>query len=314
MSKTKENKTMYMDSINSLMVLGTCLLGISFGWFCHEVLLIVMRPTRNDSQAWQHDERRRETLRRGSELFRWFEPLIMDLARVRLLMTLGNVGSVERSLLQGGAPLPWSAREYLAVAAFRSMLASLAWLILSYQSLGLSNAILTAVLILSSGILMAPRKLATLAKVRMRRFKQRLPYAIDLMALMMEAGGDFRQCLTTVVHENRGHPVGDEFGWLLKSFAAGQPLRESLDLLQSRLRDEDVHEIVFSIKNAEELGVPLSKTFLTLAEQMRLKRAQNAEKMIGERKTMLAFPSLIIMIACLIIAVAPTILNAVFHG
>ncbi len=225
---------------------------------------------------------------------------------------LGNVRSVELSLSQGGSELPWTAAEYLAVGMLRMTLATIFGLLVMTPVLGLGASCVCAVVIGLMGIVFLPKQLASLAKLRMRRFKQRLPFAIDLMALMMEAGGDFRQCLSTVVHENRGHPVGEEFGLLSSAHAAGQPLRDCLDQLQARLRDEDVNEIVFSIKNADELGVPLSKTFLTLAEQMRLKRAQQAEKLIGERKTMMAFPSLIIMIACLLVAVAPFVLGALF--
>jgi tight adherence protein C len=276
------------------------------------MVCIVDRVPSPDSQLWQHDEQRRIVLRIGSRLFRWFEPLCEELYDRSWLHSLGNIKSIEKSLARGGAELPWNAKEYLSVATIRMLLASLFGVMVIWQIMGATIAVIAGSMIGLVGMFMVPRQLSTLSDHRMRRFKQRLPFAVDLMALMMEAGGDFRQCLSTVVHENRDHPVGQEFDRISKAHSAGQPLRECLDQLQSRLQDEDVNEMVFSIKNAEELGVPLSKTFLTLAEQMRLKRAQQLEKLIGERKTMMAFPSLIIMIACLLVAVTPFVLGAIY--
>ena len=295
------------------LFLATLLSGIAACWFASQISSMVNRPLQDEVQVWQHDEQRKSILRSKSVLYRWFQPLCDDLLECRWLHRLGNIRSVETSLGQGGSELPWTPAEYLAVGTIRTTLAMAFSIVVAYPMFELYGSCLISVVIGILGITFLPRQLATLAKLRMRRFKQRLPFAIDLMALMMEAGGDFRQCLSTVVHENRGHPVGVEFGLLSNAHAAGQPLRDCLDQMQARLRDEDVNEIVFSIKNADELGVPLSRTFLTLAEQMRLKRAQQAEKLIGERKTMMAFPSLIIMMACLLVAVAPFVLGAIYN-
>ncbi len=281
-----------------------------FAWF---MLRIIFRPQSESAQFWEHDEQRRIRLRAGSRIYRWFEPLCLELLACRWLHRTGNLPSVANSLSRCGAALPWTAEEYLATYFVQICALMSLGLAMFSPLLGFSAA---SMLILPLGLVTwfrVPRALAKSAATRMRKFKQRLPFAIDLMALMMEAGGDFRHCLTTVVRENAEHPVGQEFGILARAHSAGQPLRACLDQMQARLRDEDVNEIVFSIKNAEELGVPLSKTFLTLAEQMRIKRSQQAEKLIGQRKTMMAFPSLIIMVACLLIAVAPFVLD-VFHS
>ncbi len=296
-----------------LVVIASLLSGYAAFRFSYLLAAMAQREVNTSPQAWDFDELRRQELRQKSKLYRYFEPLCREIEESAWLHRIGNLSSIEKSLGQGGSELPWTAREYLAVAVLRMLLSAIFSLCLVQFCLGEWIISLTiAGFVFIAGLAFVPRQLHGFAKVRMRRFKQRLPYAIDLLALMMEAGGDFRQCLGTVVRENINHPVGFEFGKLARAHAAGQPLRDCLDQLQSRLCDEDVNEIVFSIKNAEELGVPLSKTFLTLAEQMRLKHAQLAEKLIGERKTMMAFPSWIIMIACLIVAVAPFILGAIY--
>lgn len=298
---------------NSVLAVASILSGYAVFRFSYVLSTMVHREPSSSTQAWDFDELRRHELRKGSMLFRHFEPLCRELEESSWLHRIGGLASIEKSLRQGGSELPWTAREYLSVAMLRVLLSAVFSFLLLQLCIGdWLIPFIVAGFVFIAGLMFVPRQLSSLARIRMRRFKQRLPYAIDLMALMMEAGGDFRQCLTTVVRENAGHPVGMEFGKIAKAHSAGQPLRDCLDQLQQRLSDEDVNEIVFSIKNAEDLGVPLSKTFLTLAEQMRLKHAQLAEKLIGERKTMMAFPSWLIMIACLIVAVAPFILGAVY--
>lgn len=264
-------------------------------------------------QAWDFEGTRLSEIRMHSFWYRNFEPLCTELETCTWLQKLGNLNSIEKSLKQGADDLPWNAKDYLATKAVKQVFISVTvGLAMSWAGWGIAS--LLGVAFLLFGISLISRRLRNQAKNRLRRFKRRLPFAIDLIALMMEAGGDFRQSLSVVVKENAGNPVGYEFGRIAKAHSAGQPLRECLEQMRERLQDEDINEIVFSVKNAEELGVPLSKIFLTIAEQMRLKQSQLAEKLIGERKTMMVFPAWLIMVACLIVAVAPFILGAMYGG
>lgn len=292
------------------MMAGAGTAGIAVAWFAFRILAIAGRDRVTDAQSWDFETRRRIRLQDGSLLIRWFEPLIDEIQALSVLQRIGQAKSVEESLRQGASPLPWKASEFVATAALQGLITGLAigWVATFY--LGYVGGAAVAAVVALFSLRTSANSLRKQAQRRLLRFKLRLPFAIDLMALMLEAGGDFRQCLATVVKENREHPVGEEFGRLLKGVSAGQPLRASLEQMQERMRDEDVNEIVFSVKSADELGTPLSKTFLTLAEQMRLKRSQTAEKLVGEKQTMMTFPGMIIMVACLLITVAPFVLAA----
>lgn len=298
---------------NYLLVLASMLSGYAAFQFSRELVAMAVGNLNVKPQAWDFEEIRLNEIRKRSFWYRHFEPLCRDLENGIWLHTIGNLNSIEKSLQQGADDLPWSAKEYLATKTVKLVFVSaIVGVAISWADWGL--ALFLAAAILSVGVLLISRRLRNQAKNRIRRFKRRLPFAIDLIALMMEAGGDFRQSLSVVVKENAGNPVGYEFGRIAKAHSAGQPLRECLEQMRERLQDEDINEIVFSVKNAEELGVPLSQIFLTIAEQMRLKQSQLAEKLIGERKTMMVFPAWIIMIACLIVAVAPFILGAMYGG
>src|SRR5262249_3522892 len=143
---------------------------------------------------------------------------------------------------------------------------------------------------------------------------KRLPFTVDLMALMMEAGASFQDALRSGGRELPGHPLGEELGQVLRDIDLGRPRAEALRALQLRLNDHDISAIVFAGTKGEELGMPLAEILRTQAEQMRLKRSQWAEKASGIAQVNIVFPGMVIMVACLIIVVAPFILLAVFGG
>ena len=55
-----------------------------------------------------------------------------------------------------------------------------------------------------------------------------LPFAVDLIALTMEAGGGFQECLQTAVEENGDHPLTDELAEVLRQISLGRPRHEAL--------------------------------------------------------------------------------------
>ena len=68
------------------------------------------------------------------------------------------------------------------------------------------------------------------------RIRNRLPFAVDLIALTMEAGGGFQECLATAVAENgKDHPLTEEFAEVLRQISLGRPRNEALQSLDDRL-------------------------------------------------------------------------------
>lgn len=301
---------MSTNSQVAVILAASAIAGCGVAWWAANLLTMVHRPVAPADQIWQLEERRRSRLRAASGIYRWCEPLVDEASRAGWLHAFSNLAGIERSLRRGATGLPWTAAEYSSVRLIWGLILGGTLGAALWCAQGLATAAWATITCALWVFLTSARRVAAQAEQRLIQVKRRLPFAVDLMALMMEAGGDFRQCLGIVVQENRDHPVGEEFGKLLREYCAGQPLRESLDALAERLRDDDISEMAFSVKTAENLGTPLSKTFLTLAEQMRLKQSQLSEKVIGQRKTMLAFPALIVMIACLVIAVAPFVLGS----
>jgi tight adherence protein C len=259
------------------------------------------------------DARRRDRLREGNMLYRLMEPAVEWMARRYERGDETKREKLARDLRVAAEKLPWTPAEYVAVRRLEgAMVGVLAvafgWLLTGYVVAGLLLGVLAAWGCQSLMVRDVTRK----AAARLVRLKQRLPYAVDLMALMMEAGATFPEALTAAVKENANHPVGEEFGEVLRETELGRPRREALLTLQQRLRDDDLSELIFAIVKGEEMGTPLAQILRSQADQMRLKRSQHVEREAAEAQVAIVFPGLLIMLACLLIIVAPFLLQVLY--
>lgn len=259
-----------------------------------------------------YDVSRRARLRITSILYRavagWIERLA---AWNQRSISTARLDTIACELKSAAISQPWRPEEYLAVVQLQSVAAALFGFGFGAFTTGsATGGILFAVLAawgLYALMMSDPtRKAAT----RRRQLKERLPFTIDLMAQMMAAGATFQECLNVAVAENVGHPLGEELSLVVQEMNMGRTRREAVLALLERAPDPDISELVFAIVKGEEMGTPLSAILRTQADQIRLKYSQTQEKESAEAQVAILFPGMIIMIACLLIIVAPFVLQA----
>jgi tight adherence protein C len=273
------------------------------------------------------EQLRRQRLRGRSSVFRWFESLVDQWAseiRARDEATKAEASSghtaqptrvdrVQQWLVTAGEKLPWRPEEYLACRRIEGYIVALGLLLFGWELFdSLVAAAIFAVFVRYAYPELAIWSLQSRADRRRRKVLERLPFALDLMALMMEAGGNFPECLAAAVQENQNHPLGEEFGEVLRETNLGRTRKESLEGLKQRLQDDDVSELTFALIKGEELGTPLAQTLRTQATLMLTKRSQTVEKESAEAQVMIVFPGMVIMVACLLIIIAPFLLQAIY--
>ncbi len=112
---------------------------------------------------------------------------------------------------------------------------------------------------------------------RLRQIKRRMPFLLDLLTLLMEAGSTFLDALRQAVEEFQGHPVAEEFGRVLADMNLGKTRTEAFQAMRDRLADDEITSIIGSILQGETLGTPLANIFRTQADVLRIKRTQRAE-------------------------------------
>lgn len=294
-------------------LLASLLWALAVGWFFWQIMLIVTYPRERLGDTHPFELARREEMRAGNSIYRWFEPLVDEIAAmVARQKKKKSLDAVRLNLAASREKLPWRPEEFLATKWVEGVLSGGVVFFLFWMAGWGTTAVMLGVgLAILYGVL-APKGVSDRAKKRLGRIRSRLPFAVDLIALTMEAGGGFQECLQTAVTENgKDHPLTEELAEVLRQISLGRPRHEALQALQDRLQDDDIKEMVFAINKGEELGTPLSAILREQAEQMRLKRSQRGEKAAAEAQVNIVFPGMLVMIACLLVVIAPIVLPAV---
>jgi tight adherence protein C len=294
-------------------MMASTLLAVAVALFCYQVLSVVTYPRALLGDTHPFEQQRRGELRAGNLIYHWFEPVVDELATFIGRRQGKSLEPLRISLAAGREKLPWKPEEFLATKWLEGiLLGTIIFTMLRFGGWPKMAFVLGIGVALIYGFL-TPRSVRDRAKRRLSRIRIRLPFAVDLIALTMEAGGGFQECLRTAVEENGDHPLTDELAEVLRQISLGRPRHEALEALQERLHDADIDELVFAINKGEELGTPLSSILREQAEQMRLKRSQRGEKAAAEAEVSIVFPGMVLMIACLLVILAPILLPPILQ-
>ena len=295
------------------MALLACLTwGLAAGGLAWAVAQIVTAPRVVSAELGRFEEERRETLRADSDVFRWFEPWIDELAGFVRKTQSARLPQLRDDLIGAGADIAWTPEEHLATKQVESIVAGLIGVFFGSVLGGYSLALFFGAFGLFAYQYYASWSLRSQSLKRRRTIRRRLAPAIELQALMMEVGSGFQESLQAVAEEAGSHPLGVELRRVLRDLSLGRPRVAALSDFSERLADDDTRDLMAAIIQGEELGTPLAETMRTQAEQLRQKRSQWAEKAAEESKVALVFPAMLIMAACLAIVVAPFVLSAFY--
>lgn len=265
----------------------------------------------DQDDAWRYDVTRINELRRISTLYRLFQPLIHLLARFNRRAFREQMPELNREVQAAGLPRVWTGAEYLARMQVLALLISPLFFVISLNVMGPAGVV-PALVLTAMTVVVLRRRLSYRARYRLVLLKRRLPFLLDLLTLLMEAGSTFLQALKEAADEFRDHPVGQEFGRVLAELNMGKTRIEAFEAMRTRLADDEITSIVGSIVQGEELGTPLARLFRTQADVLRIKRTQRAETLAGEAGVKMLLPAILVMAATVIIILGPFLLSFLF--
>jgi tight adherence protein C len=259
---------------------------------------------------WRYDVNRINELRRASLFYRLFQPLIQGLAAINRRAFPAELAEMGREIVAAGHSRFWTPEEWLAKVELQALLLSVPIFYVCLEIMGPPGVVLGGVFTILAAVLLR-RRLARQARYRLWQIKLRLPFLLDLLTLLMEAGSTFLSALREACHEFRDHPAGVEFGRVLAEMNMGKSRTAALESLRQRLSDDEITSIVGSIIQGENLGTPLALLFRTQADVLRIKRTQRAETMAGEAGVKMLLPAVLIMMATVLIILGPFALSFV---
>lgn len=275
--------------------------GTAAAWTATVLIAAVARTEAAIGGLTRFEEERRRRIRESSKQYARFERWIVALA-------VWNAGRwttlrqwTARTITAAGF-VDWTAEEFLALKQIESMgagvitLGIIAWLHQSFLS-----AILFALVVVAIWLGCTLSSLHRRATKRRTSIAVRLPYAVDLIALILEAGGHFIETLGTLVQEMESHPLAEELGHVHRAIRLGIPHHEALRSLSDRVGLPALNDLVATIIQGEAGGTPLAEIFRVQSGQMRIKRSQAIEKATAKANVHMVYPGLISMLACLLI-------------
>lgn len=262
---------------------------------------------------WRYDVSRINGLRRSDPVFRLFQPLIQTAARFNRNVFGGELPELGRQIQAAGMSRYWLAEEYLGKLELISILLLPVYTLSFVATIG-GMGVLTAFIASGMTFWVMKRQIKRRAERRLILIKRRMPYLLDLLTLLMEAGSSFIHALQQAVHEFARQPVAEEFGRVLADMNMGKARSEAFDSIRRRLDDDEINSIIAAILQSEELGTPITSIFRTQAEVLRVKRSQRAEKIAGEAGVNMLLPGVLVMASTVLLILGPFVLNYVVLG
>lgn len=302
------------ELLESIQLVGCLLVGLAGFVAARWLFAVFASEDLQQGDEWRYDISRINELRRLDVFYRVFYPLLQIGARMNRAIFRETLPAIQREIQAAGLPRFWLAEEYLARA---ELLALFLMPVYAYFLTGLAgtfNGILLSVgmVILTAWFLR--RRLASQAAARLRMIKRRMPFLLDLLTLLMEAGSTFLNAMRQAVEEFHGHPVAEEFGRVLVDMNLGKTRTEAFEAMRDRLKDDEITSIIGSILQGEMLGTPLASIFRTQADVLRIKRTQRAETVAGEAGVNMLLPGILVMAATVLIILGPFLLNYLILG
>jgi tight adherence protein C len=282
---------------------------LAIGWF----IRVLRSEDLQQGVEWRYDVSRINELRRMDLFYRLFQPAIQWLGRLNRRVFAESLPAISREIQAAGLSRFWLAEEYLGKLQLIALFLTPLYVYLLFTWLG-QNGLVLAVLAVAVTVWTLRRRLANRAKSRLREIKRRMPFLLDLLTLLMEAGSNFIGAMRQAVEEFEGHPVAQEFGRVIADMNLGKTRAEAFQAMRDRLADDEITSIIGSILQGEMLGTPLASIFRTQADVLRIKRTQRAELIAGEAGVNMLLPAVLVMVATVLIIVGPFLLNYLYFG
>ena len=282
---------------------------VAVGW----ILRILVSEDLRQGVEWRYDISRINELRRTDVFYRLFQTAIQWLGRLNRKVFVESLPTIQREIQAAGLPRFWLPEEYLGKIQLISLFLTPVYAYVFFIWFG-ENGLVPAVMAVILTAWLLRRRLAGRAQSRLRQIKRRMPFLLDLLTLLMQAGSTFINAMRQAVEEFEGHPVAQEFGRVLADMNMGKTRSEAFVAMRERLTDDEITSIINSILQGETLGTPLAGIFRTQADVLRIKRTQRAELVAGEAGVNMLLPGVLVMVSTVLIIVGPFLLNYLYFG
>lgn len=134
-----------------------------------------------------------------------------------------------------------------------------------------------------------------LIKKRRKKITKLFPFFLDLLVLSLRAGLTFTVALQQSVIKLPQGPLRLELDRCLNDIRAGMPRSRALVKLADRVNIAPISNFMASVNQAEETGAAIAKSLEIQAEQRRIERFLEAERLGAQAPVKLMFPLVVFL-------------------
>ena len=129
---------------------------------------------------------------------------------------------------------------------------------------------------------------------RRRQIQRSLAEATDLLTLVVESGMSLDEGMLSIT-ERFHNALGDEIGKVLREIRLGRPRMGALEHMADSTGVPDLHHLVESIVQSDQMGVPIARLLRVQAMEMRRRQRQTAQERAAQASSRMVFP----MVGCI---------------
>lgn len=128
------------------------------------------------------------------------------------------------------------------------------------------------------------------------------PYALDLLAICVDAGLSFDSAIGYVMKKSSG-PLADEFAKTLNEIRLGKARVEALVDLAHRIGVEEVRSFITAIVHVNKMGGSIVDSLRVQADMVRVKRRHRAQEQVMKAPIKMVFPLVLFIFPALFVVV-----------
>ncbi|MCA9977307.1 MAG: type II secretion system F family protein [Chloroflexota bacterium] len=227
---------------------------------------------------------------------RLFVPLIRRVSDFVVRLTpQTTLERTARQLELAGNPRNMSAAEFWVIRGFVTVVFTGLTLLMMWRFGQPTNKmILFSLGAAALGFMLPIMLIRSMSDRRKQAIVKKLPDALDLMTICVDAGLTFNAAMQKV-DEKWDDALAREFGRVIYEMQLGKSRRQALKDMVDRMEVPDVTSFIAAVLQADQLGVGIGKVLRIQSEQMRLRRRQRAEEKAQQAPVKMLFPMIFLI-------------------
>ncbi len=147
-------------------------------------------------------------------------------------------------------------------------------------------------------------------KARKKELIMNMPFAVDMLALSVEAGLDFIAAMHKVVNKAKPNALNDELRMVIKEIKVGSSRSDALRNMAWRADLIQISSFCATLIAADSVGASIGPILKSLSGEMRQKRSAEIEKEGAKSAIKLLIPIILFIVpATLVVIAAPMVLE-----